>query len=215
MAVIEPEVRSMPRTGRVVPVLFFIAILTGLYVWVRIALPVLTLQAKAIAPHQDHLPMVLSHALGGTCMLVAGAAALYIGWTRRFFRGHKIFGYVYLIGGFMGAIAALILILSGAHPSVVIGSATGTLAAVWLAVAGMAYRAIRNRRFEVHREWMIRSYVLTWTFVFCRIVMGSSLMPGSSDADIGAVIWTTWVVPMVICELVLQWSRTSRASSEG
>lgn len=43
--------------------------------------------------------------------------------------------------------------------------ATDTLELAWLAAAAMGWRAARNRRFASHREWMIRSYVLNWTFV--------------------------------------------------
>jgi hypothetical protein len=169
-----PAAHSTPvRTHWSGAVLFAVAIVTSIAVWIRIVLPVVTLDSAATAPHNKHLFLVLWHAGGGTLMLFAGAAALYIGSTRRFFRGHKIFGYTYLIGGSLGAIAALTLIVSRAHYNVGINAATGTLAAVWLAVAAMAYRAVRNRRFDEHRQWMIRSYVLTWTFVFCRMVMAT------------------------------------------
>lgn len=190
--------------------LFLIAIATSAYVWVRIALPVLMLEDQAIGAHRAHLQPVLVHALGGTIMLFAGAAALYIGSTRRYFRGHRWFGYTYLAGGSVGSLAALYLVFSRAHENVGINAATGTLAAVWLAVALMAYRAARNRRFDVHREWMIRSFVLTWTFVLCRMVQSTPSMANVDGETVAAVIWVAWVGPMVICELALQWRRTSR-----
>ena len=142
-------------------------------------------------------------------MLFLGAVALYIGATRRFFRGHKIFGYAYLVGGTVAALVALVLNFSNVHNNPSISAATGTLAAAWIAVAGMAYRAARNRRFEVHREWMVRSYVLTWTFVFCRLVQSSSAMSQADVAGVATAIWMTWVIPLLVCELALQWPRTS------
>ncbi|WP_367613589.1 hypothetical protein [Sphingomonas sp. AP4-R1] len=33
----------------------------------------------------------------------------------------------------------------------------------------MGLRAARNRRFTSHREWMVRSCVLSWTFVGRRL----------------------------------------------
>lgn len=67
----------------------------------------------------------------------------------------------------------------------------------------MAFRAIRNRRIEQHRVWMIRSYVAAWTFVFCRFwtrVMPSELQGGETD-----MIWATWVMPLFLTEMLLQW----------
>lgn len=192
-------------------VLFVVAVTSAVAIWIRIALPVLTLGDQATDAHRGHLPLVLWHATGGTLMLFAGAAALYIGWTRRFFRGHKIFGYSYLAGGSAASIAALVLIVTGAHKNVGINAATGTLAIVWLAVAAMAFRAIRNRRFEQHREWMIRSYVLTWTFVFCRIVQSTPAMMSAGLETLAAAIWVSWVLPLFVCELALQWKHSSKA----
>lgn len=45
----------------------------------------------------------------------------------------------------------------------------GGLSIAWSAFAALGWRAARNRRFPSHAQWMIRSYVLAWAFVFCRI----------------------------------------------
>ena len=203
-------VPGFPRPGRVAAALFAVAIVSGAIVWFRIALPLLTLEDEAVAAHNQHLPQVLWHAIGGTVMLFAGAAALYIGSTRRFFRGHKIFGYSYLGGGAISALMALFLVFSGAHSSIGIGAATGGLAAAWLVTASVALRAILNRRFEAHREWMIRSYVLTWSFVFCRMVQETPALADASSETIAAVIWATWITPLIACEVALQWDKTSK-----
>ena len=49
------------------------------------------------------------------------------------------------------------------------GASLVTLAIFWLVSGGMAYLAIRNRRVQMHKEWMIRSYVLTFFFVNARL----------------------------------------------
>lgn len=82
-----------------------------------------------------------------------------------------------------------------------------TLSAAWLLAAGMAFRAVRNRRYDSHREWMIRSYVLVWAFVFCRL---ASRVQGVADMGGGAAfIWLSWVGPLIACEVALQWSAGS------
>jgi hypothetical protein len=71
--------------------------------------------------------------------------------------------------GSVMALPALALSIEAPHQPHSLYVATGTLALVWLADAAMAFRAARNRRFLIHRDRMIRSYVLTWTLVGCRI----------------------------------------------
>lgn len=92
--------------------------------WI-IVLPVL--DTEALPRHIGRVPLLLTHAPGGLAMLVLGAAALHIGWTRRAFRRHRWFGYGYLGLSSIGAAAAL--------------------AIAWLFTAATAWRAALNRRF--------------------------------------------------------------------
>lgn len=184
--------------------LLLLALATTVPIWLLVVLPVLS-GAKAHA-HEAHFATVFAHAVGGTAMLFLGAAALYIGWTRRFFRLHKWVGGAFLIGVALGAGAGLYLSALNPHPLAGVNVATGALALTTLAFAAMAWRAARNKRFDSHREWMIRTYVLAWTFVFCRMVMR---IPGIADdpAAIAPIIWSTWIAPVLLCEIALQWGR--------
>ncbi len=145
-------------------------------------------------------------------MLAAGAAAIYVGWTRKFRRAHKAIGYTYLLGGTVGALAALGLSVRPFHPPFSLGVATATLAMVWLVFAAMAWRAAWNRRFDNHREWVIRSYVVTWTFVGCRIAQLVPPFPSLGIEGVTAGIWLYWIAPVLICEVLIQWPRGSRLS---
>ena len=185
-----------------------LALLTSAPIWWKHAWPVLTL-AK-LGEHLHHNAILYGHALGGTAMIFAGAGALYVGWTRRFARLHKIIGYSYILGGSAGALAALALSVSPKHPPFSIGVSTGTLAVAWLVFAAMAWRAAWNRRFDSHREWVIRSYVVTWTFVGCRIAQLTPPFPGLGLEGVTAGIWLYWIAPVLMCEVALQWSRGAR-----
>lgn len=186
-------------------ILFALALATSAAIWWRFAVPIF--DGANLPKHAGHVPTLVGHAIGGTFMIWAGAGALFIGWTGRLRRWHKWFGYAYLGGGSLGAAVALWLSLHLTHPPLSLGVATGTLAAAWLAFAAMALRAARNRRFESHREWVIRSYVLTWTFVGCRIAQEFPVFTGLGAEAATAGVWLYWVAPILICEIVLQWAR--------
>ncbi|MBL8551921.1 MAG: DUF2306 domain-containing protein [Hyphomonadaceae bacterium] len=188
--------------------LIALAVLSASVIWWLIALPVLG--GQKAAAHARHYPHVYAHALGGTGMLFLGAAALYVGLTRRFFRWHRWIGGLYLGLGALGAGMGLALSIMSPHPLPGVGVATGVLALAWLAVAAMAWRAAHNKRFDSHREWMVRSYVLTWTFVFCRMVMQMPAAIAASPDVIVAIIWASWITPLLGCEIALQWRAGAR-----
>ena len=205
-----------PKSFATTRVLVGLGFLTSAAAWFLIAPPVITFTATL--KHAGHFGTVYIHVLGGTIMLFLGLANLYIGTTRRRFNYHKLIGRTYLIGGGIAAVAAIVITTSTAHhpnPAASVFTNTTvslvTLGVAWLLSAGMAYRAVRNRRFDSHREWMIRSYVLAWSFVFCRI---ASRVPGVEELGGGnAFIWLSWVGPLVVCEVALQWERGAEKST--
>jgi hypothetical protein len=83
------------------------------------------------------------------------------------------------------------------------GVSLASLSIAWLIASGMALRAAINRRFDSHQAWMIRSYVLTWSFVLCRL---AGRIPAFSDlGDGAAAVWLSWIVPLILAEVCLQW----------
>ena len=195
--------------------LLLAGLLSSVVAWWMIAAPVASF-ANA-SRHGGHFATLYVHMLGGTVMLFLGAANLYIGASRSHFSYHKLVGLTYLCGGSIGAVAAMVVVLSHAHksnPTVIFSNATVslvTLAVAWLGCAGMAYRAARNRRYDSHRQWVIRSYVLAWSFVFCRIAGRVSDLDEMGGGE--AFIWLSWVAPFIVCEFALQWSAGSSAMS--
>ena len=88
-------------------VLFVLALLSSALAWWLIAWPVVI--ADRAPKHVEHFSLVYAHMAGGTVMLVFGSAALYIGWTRRYFHLHRLCGYAYLAGGALSSSLAALL----------------------------------------------------------------------------------------------------------
>ncbi len=193
-------------------ILLIAGFFSSVWAWWVIAAPVATL--SSIGKHVGHFGLLYVHMLGGTIMLFFGAVNLYIGATRQHFKHHKLVGRTYLVGGSIGAIIAIVIALGPAHKSdgavmlTNLSTSLSVLAIAWLAAAGMAYRAVRNKRYDSHRDWIIRSYVLAWAFVFCRL---ASRVPSVAELGEGqAFIWLSWVGPLVACEIALQWRAGSK-----
>lgn len=183
------------------------ALVSGAAAWWLIAWPVASL--SNIASHKEHFALTFLHMVGGTAMLSLGGLNLYLAATKQQYRLHRRIGQAYLLFGSIAAVLAGWLALTPAHKSAgapVLTNASVSLlmlASSWLAFVALGWRAARNRRYASHSEWMIRSYVLVWSFVFCRI---ASRVPAIGELGNGqAFIWLSWVGPLIACEILLQW----------
>ena len=80
----------------------------------------------------------------------------------------------------------------------------------WVVTTGAAYFAIRRRKIKLHKEWMIRSYIVTLAFVTFRVLV--DYLPyeswGLGHAEYQtAMMWSCWVFPLLIAEVVIQFRR--------
>jgi uncharacterized membrane protein YozB (DUF420 family) len=102
-----------------------------------------------------------------------------------------------------------------------------SLAILWLWTGAMAYRSIRNGDVKSHREWMIRSFALTFAAVMLRLWLGiliATQMPflqtryaGGFDAlfveAYRVVMWLCWVPNLIIAEWIIQRRREAQLSA--
>lgn len=188
------------------------AIISSAVAWWLIAWPVASLSNRPA--HQGHFLLTFAHMIGGTGALFLGAFNLYLAARKSRFPLHRRIGQLYLALGSFGAVTAIIISLSSAHKSgPILTNASISLAMLggaWLLFAGAGWRAAANRRYNSHGDWMIRTYVLTWAFVFCRI---ASRVPEIGRLGNGeAFIWLSWVVPLILCEVMLQWPHGASAA---
>lgn len=198
---------SGPGKRLLVPVLG-ISLATAATIWWLHAPSFFTVSQATYRDHWPHAFWMLLHVVGGTGMLFTGPFLLWSGFRRRVPKVHRWVGRLYLVTGVAGAASGGVLSVIANHEPRALFVATFFLSITWLLVAGMAYRAIRNRRIEAHREWVIRSYVLTWTFVFCRLAMKTPVFGFLGIEGVTATVWMSWVMPLIVTEIMLQWRRT-------
>ena len=189
-------------------ILLAAAIVSSAVAWWMIAWPVATLSNVGV--HKGHFALTFAHMVCGTGMLFLGGLNLYLAARNNNYPLHRMVGKAYLVFGTFGAVVAMVVTASPAHKTpgspilTAISVSLLTLATAWLCFAALGLRAARNRRFQSHSQWMVRSYVLVWSFVFCRIA--SRFVPMGEDA----FIWLSWVGPLLVCEMVLQWPEGAR-----
>jgi len=148
---------------------------------------------------------LLMHMTGGMIALLSGPWQFWTGFRARFARLHRWTGRLFLSGVAIGATGAFrIAVVDSAGWA--FGFALFMLAVAWVTTASVALYAILSGRIQIHREWMVRTYVVTFAFVTFRLLSDfSPLSRLQPDGDrIVTIAWACWVIPLLFTEIILQ-----------
>jgi uncharacterized membrane protein YozB (DUF420 family) len=184
-----------------------VAAIAGVFFWVVAALPYLILDQAHLSAYASSLrrASILVHISFGTLALLAGPVQLWLGLSDRRLGLHRRLGQIYMVAVLCSALAAFYL-STHTDGGWVFGSGLFGLAVAWLITTGLAYVAIRRHQIEQHKEWMIRSYVVTLAFVTFRLLYTilQAAHIGTPLEQIGLSAWFCWSVPLLITEAFLQ-----------
>ncbi len=145
--------------------------------------------------------LLIPHVLFGSVALLSGPVQFSTRLRQRHLQLHRVLGRVYVASVFLSAPTGVLL--SAGRPGF---PGTSMQAAAWVVCTGAALITARNRHIVQHRQWMIRSYAVTFTFVSSRVL---NLWPrywshlGDSFAAVGVIAFT--LASLLIVEIGLNW----------
>jgi hypothetical protein len=77
----------------------------------------------------------------------------------------------------------------------------------------LGLRAAIERRFDDHREWMLRSYAVTSTAITLRLMLpASALLSFDFFPAYRVISWAAWMTNLALFEIVIRWRRSSSAT---
>jgi uncharacterized membrane protein len=149
---------------------------------------------------------LVPHILGGVTALTTGLVQLWLGLTNRVTRLHRVLGKVYATGILVGAVGGYWLAVAIPPKDVAYATGLFMLSTAWVITTGMALFAIRRRNVIQHREWMLRSYTVTFAFVTFRLfsIWLDKLHIVSADNASTIMAWACWAVPLILVEPLIQ-----------
>lgn len=145
--------------------------------------------------------LLIPHTLSGTIALLAGPFQFSSRLRRRNPKFHRVLGLIYVFSVLIGAFTGIAL--AAGRPGFPGSSMQG---GAWLVCTAAAFITARNRQFVQHRQWMIRSYAVTFTFVSSRVL---NLWPvywshlGDVLAAVGVIAFT--LASLIIVDIGLNW----------
>jgi hypothetical protein len=168
------------------------------------ALPYFT-GGEDLARYPGREVWLFMHLGGGMIALLVGPGQLWLGQKRRRLDVHRKLGLAYMASVAVSVTGAFYL---ATHTALgwVFGAGLMGLAIAWVITTGLAFAAVRRGLLHQHQEWMIRSYVVTFGFVFFRIFVGIAQGTGigSLQEQLTAASWFCWGAPLLVTEAILQ-----------
>ena len=156
---------------------------------------------------------VFVHVVFGILALLLGPFQFVPAIRNNYLTVHRWMGRTYLISTLIGGIAGLYM-ASTSQINYTYQYGLISLALIWITTGAMAYISIRNLNITQHREWMIRSYVVTFGFTVFRIMdeLLVKAIPDQGDR-LGLLSWICWAVPLLIAEVCIQSVKVKHAST--
>ena len=145
--------------------------------------------------------LLIPHTLSGVTALLIGPIQFSSRFRQRHFKIHRVLGRIYVIAVFIGATTGVAL--ASGRPGL---PGTSMQAAAWIVCTTAAFITARNRQIAQHRQWMARSYAVTFTFVSSRVL---NLWPrywshlGDSLSAVGVIAFT--LASLLIVDIGLNW----------
>jgi hypothetical protein len=155
-------------------------------------------------------PWLFVHAGLGAVALLIGLLQLLPDLRTRWPVAHRWLGRTYMGACLISGFAGLILSMgSAAGPVATAGFSSA--AVISLICAAQAWRMAMARRFDDHREWVIRSYAMIFAAVTLRIWLPLSQIAHFDFMDSYRVIsFLGWLPNLIVAELYLARGRPAR-----
>lgn len=153
--------------------------------------------------------LLIPHTLAGTLALLIGPINFSSRIRQRHLKLHRILGRVYVLSVFVGSFTGIAL--AAGRPGL---PGTSMQAAAWMVCTTAAFLTARNRHIVQHRQWMARSYAVTFTFVSSRVL---NLWPrywshlGDSLSAVGVIAFT--LASLLLVDLGIGWRELTTRNS--
>ena len=145
--------------------------------------------------------LLIPHTIAGTLAFLIGPINFSSRIRQRYLRLHRVLGRIYVISVFVGSFTGIAL--AAGRPGL---PGTSMQAAAWMVCTTAAFITARNRQIVQHRQWMTRSYAVTFTFVSSRVL---NLWPrywshlGDVLSAVSVIAFT--LASLLIVDLGLNW----------
>jgi uncharacterized membrane protein len=150
--------------------------------------------------------LIIPHVLAGVAALLIGPLQFSSRVRRSNPKFHRILGRIYICSVLVAAPLAIILSTHRHDPRAIhFVIATAVQSGTWIITTVAAFLTARNRHIQQHREWMVRSYAVTFTFIGTRVLQPIPAWNRHSESGFAIEIILITFMAIFVPDLVFHW----------
>lgn len=196
---------TLDRTD-IFPVLLWLLIVFLTWLFMHGADHFLALTPEALGKYFEVRWILIAHITAGGGALTMGLIQFWPKLRKYSWKLHRIIGLLYLAAILLSSFSAVILAFTTAYAvNWAYAFSLQIWVSVWISSTAIAYYAALKKKFQLHQEWMIRSYLVTLAFILSGLAIKvPAIQSLGSFADISpSFFWMGWSVPLYIYQVIL------------
>ncbi len=202
-----PKQKSIAHQRRLFkPALWIVMATAALYIILHIEVPLLRQHAER--NYFRTIPfLIFPHIAAGILALLCGPPQFSNRLRRRSPKFHRALGRVYVISVLVAAPLAIVLAYNRRIPHMMpyFFLASGLQAFTWIVTTVAAFLTARNRQIQQHRQWMVRSYAVTFTFIGIRVLVQFPFAVPHTGANFSLEIVFVTFMAILLSDIGLSW----------
>lgn len=198
------------KTIDMVPILIWFLVLFVTWTFMRGADHFLELTPTALGKYLDYKWFLIAHITCGGGSLVLGIIQFWEKLRNHTWKLHRIIGAGYLLAVLVSSICAVVLAFTTSYAiNLPYAFSLQIWVSVWITSTALEYYFAIRKKFKLHKEWMIRSYIVTMAFVISGLILKIPYVKslGSFEDISPSLFWLGWSVPLYVYEMI----RSSRS----
>ncbi|MES2779750.1 MAG: DUF2306 domain-containing protein [Bacteroidota bacterium] len=165
----------------------------------------LELTPEAMGKYYNYKWILIAHITAGGGALILGIVQFWKKLRIYSWILHRIIGFLYLLAVLISSFCAVVLAFTTSYNvNLPYAFSLQIWVSVWISATALAYFFAIKKKFKLHQEWMIRSYILTMAFVISGLMLKTPYIQnlGRFEDISPSLFWLGWSVPLYIYEIV-------------
>lgn len=189
----------------IVPFIIWLLVIFITWTFMHGADHFLELTPEALGKYYDYRWILISHITAGGGALIIGFVQFWKKLRNYNLKLHRVIGFLYLLAVLVSSSCAVILAFTTSYEvNLAYAFSLQVWVSIWISSTALAYYFVIQKKFELHKEWMIRSYIVTMAFVISGLIFKIPYVQnlGSFEDISPSLFWLGWAVPLYIYEII-------------